>query len=1009
MPHYKLIIKITCVLLILLTSYTSYAEDNDKANNAKPVLDVHFRNAYEIANAIYTIKYFDWKSDITSQERYYDTVVSSLMWYIQAKNLGALKDSLKNYAYLKSYIDTMTNRYYKITEIYDWKHSKIDSYKTQFEGNNNITTYLEKLKEWKNKKRSFCSLKKHNQICYNELQDQDLIKQMIIHPDNSEFKNQLINILTEIVIAEREIKEVEIKLGKLENYLESEILTDSLYPLLKKINYNFFLSKNQSPNIIISNIRRTVTQEGIEYQQKALLEIQGEMPALKLGMPSEAEMIDALAIYLAKRVKQEAVLWFFETMRKNAEVYELVHICFPATLELLNGSELYEVPNLGSTWRYALAKDFVHLPEHVFASDWLKEKSFVDEHVLADLVLTTTIYRLMQQDYSYTDLVKYLYLNNGDSEKGKLQSMINILYAFNNELVVQADSTKKIDAHFLQYEEIRNMPDEAFYMMLELIDLRYERSLSNVLGNKLLLSTHGAELKKWIGKVELAISQYHQVKKQYSLLLEKNADKNEAEKVAYTFKSTWKLTSELFTAIVPDENVFKDTGIFNEIDQALYYVNKTQEIYEQLEQKNFSGAVINTMDIVDTLTNYNRKDVVSFIAYIQGKAGNYSTVPIGKYEELPKVYREMYLKYIQKIQEVKLCLNEYGGIEDLLKTTNSTDNDIIVKYHNIPIIFKNNAGKYIINKNYKSITVASKCIDTILIYMKDTFDNYEELRNSFLAKYNKMIQTYIIDNDRNGITEYIQYYYRGKYDNAINTVTRMAAFLNDVSRSHDSKQLATVIESYAMPTGSYKRKRSMWNSLDLNAYVGVFTGYEYPVIKGEPLGSDSSHALSGGAYGVTAPIGITWSKTFGVPKNAAEDNASYTYTKSSYNNYWRKSKSTLSIGLSIVDIGAVVAYRFSNTGDVLPHEFKWEQFISPGLHIAYGIPNTPLVFSFSTVYTPKIRRVEIGTDTEQLNAIRIQGGILFDIPLFNLWERKSITRMKGIDDKNDIFRAIFCW
>jgi hypothetical protein len=80
------------------------------------------------------------------------------------------------------------------------------------------------------------------------------------------------------------------------------------------------------------------------------IQIQVETSSIGGGfkMPGQAEMIDAMAVYLAKRVKQEAVLWFFETLKKNAGTDDLIRTCFPESIALLSGTDGGEVPNLGS-------------------------------------------------------------------------------------------------------------------------------------------------------------------------------------------------------------------------------------------------------------------------------------------------------------------------------------------------------------------------------------------------------------------------------------------------------------------------------------------------------------------------------------------------------------------------------------------------------------------------------------------------------------------------------------
>jgi len=104
------------------------------------------------------------------------------------------------------------------------------------------------------------------------------------------------------------------------------------------------------------------------------------------------------------------------------------------------------------------------------------------------------------------------------------------------------------------------------------------------------------------------------------------------------------------------------------------------------------------------------------------------------------------------------------------------------------------------------------------------------------------------------------------------------------------------------------------------------------------------------------------------------------------------SKSTFTVFLSFVDIGAVVSYRFTNADSALPQKFKWAQFISPGLHMQYSIHGTPFVISAGGVYAPQIRK--LGEDSRQYNALRGYAGILFDIPMLTVHSKE---KYKGIE------------
>src|SRR5690606_67207 len=105
-----------------------------------------------------------------------------------------------------------------------------------------------------------------------------------------------------------------------------------------------------------------------------LIPIVPSSSSISFRLPSETEMINALAIYLTSRVKQEAVLWFFDLIRQDAKKDSLLRMAFPETTHLLLSEDVYETPNMGSAWRYALSKDFVSLPRQITESGWFRQR-----------------------------------------------------------------------------------------------------------------------------------------------------------------------------------------------------------------------------------------------------------------------------------------------------------------------------------------------------------------------------------------------------------------------------------------------------------------------------------------------------------------------------------------------------------------------------------------------------------------------------------------------------------
>jgi hypothetical protein len=186
-------------------------------------------------------------------------------------------------------------------------------------------------------------------------------------------------------------------------------------------------------------------------------------------------------------------------------------------------------------------------------------------------------------------------------------------------------------------------------------------------------------------------------------------------------------------------------------------------------------------------------------------------------------------------------------------------------------------------------------------------------------------------------------------------ITFYGNFMVDVINTSENKgDLKLVIEKYAMPVSSYRIKRKMSSSWDVNAYPGIYLAYE----------SSGSNSLS---YGITAPIGISYSF-----KN---DNKSLTNEKSS--------SSTLF--LSVLDIGAPFSYRFNrDEAEGLPEDIKWEQVFSPGLFYIYGFKKSPLAIGINAQFSPLLRKIEENNVLQTKNIFKIGLTLLVDVPLFNL-------------------------
>lgn len=204
-----------------------------------------------------------------------------------------------------------------------------------------------------------------------------------------------------------------------------------------------------------------------------------------------------------------------------------------------------------------------------------------------------------------------------------------------------------------------------------------------------------------------------------------------------------------------------------------------------------------------------------------------------------------------------------------------------------------------------------------------------------------------------------------------------------------SEEFAQALESSILPTQSYRLKRNALFSISVNAYAGGFLAQERlldPAVK----------TIKSGLAGFTAPIGLgfNWGITVRKPTKFSHTPVVTKYgcrkNKSQVMNGRYYSGHSISLFASVIDIGAVVAFRIQDT--VAPSaQVQWKNIIAPGAYVVWGIGRTPLSLQFGVQYGPELRKVEIldGVSEITLNsrAWRIGGALTVDIPLYNIYSK----------------------
>lgn len=883
--------------LILITIFVFFAPIQFFAQ------DLQLRNAYEVAKKLSLLN--------REPKRYSDSgntqLLGGIIWY------SNLQDQVDDTKLLDSLTTVLPQKYPRLGEAFERIKSNLISYDAFFEIDSNNTAFS-KIDNVTIRKSLIDSLK-----AFLVFKNQLLLTSNLLNSDSSEYKKKLVllnnccakdsSTYNSLVLETNSInallksyttiiellnKKIEqIKAGTKKILFENQ---NSLVTFLLAINGvkpNFDNLSVLPENSLNSFLSSQANYQSTIYQQ--------EITPSSFKIPSQSEVIDAIAIYLAKRVKQESVMWFFETLSRNASDNELVNVFFPSTIALLQAKEVYEIPNLSAQWRYTLSKDFVNMPKNVLSNNWLTERYPGMTNYKSYFDGSFAIAELLTEKYSYPDLIRQLYLKNNNSASDKIQfyDFVNFLYCVNTELFLP-DS----NAHFrmMKYENYRTMSKEEIEIMLSLIDMKYGNVVGKFLdlpnGTFSFTQPQMEQIRKLFGQIEIRVSQIETMLQEF-IEQQKKMENDGPKDWFYNTGNIWNSLSDLFTIFNNEEFEKLFSKKLKESNKALRYMGNINEIYNQINRKNFAGAVQSTIAMIDTLF-YGNKDE----------------------------------SFTIKINEIKMGSLVYGNAKIFGEIINCYNNKDTNRFH------------FILNTKQETVSFKKTSLAAAIIFERER--------------------------------------------HSIQLVRKFGSFLNDVALSQNDKQLAKIVESYALPPGSYKRKRNNWWSLDFNAYLGPYGGYEW-LKNNESLGQNNKE--NGFVYGISVPVGISLSKTLG--RKFQSDTLSKSLIlnpdkiKLKEKNIYERTKSTFTVTVSIIDLGAVVSYRFSNTDSVLPHKITWAQFLSPGIHVGYGLKGTPLVISGGFQYTPELRSFK--EIDRQYNAYRLYIGLMFDMPIFNLWERRRIV------------------
>jgi len=161
---------------------------------------------------------------------------------------------------------------------------------------------------------------------------------------------------------------------------------------------------------------------------------------------------------------------------------------------------------------------------------------------------------------------------------------------------------------------------------------------------------------------------------------------------------------------------------------------------------------------------------------------------------------------------------------------------------------------------------------------------------------------------------------------------QLISIAGDVSAAKSAEDIKKLMAKYALPVASYRLKRASNYTVMVNAYAGM--GYNY------------FDRTNESRFAVSTPIGFEVSHKMGRTQS-------------------------LSLLLSLFDIGNIVGSRLWNPASQDEQNVKLERVVSPGLYLTYG-PFKKLPLSIYTGYA--------------FNPNRFNVSLSFDLPLFAIYK-----------------------
>jgi hypothetical protein len=704
---------------------------------------------------------------------------------------------------------------------------------------------------------------------------------------------------------------------------------DSIRLILKyyKIDNDSDLVNNQFLEHVLKGIFKGVQGKGGASLSPASL-------ISSVGGLDVTTIADGFAKFIVKRTKQELSIAFFDKFETSIKdtTFKDIQTIFPQTyITLLTiGDEIYNYEVYIQTLRESFEKDLASLPSNL--------PGIIENH----------------EDY----------FNNMPDLKASLLSAFYITQSIQDQQH-PGNIIEGYPIEFLDSVTNRNIQPSFQTLVLLSTSLKNNKNGDNYWASnkdiKMLFS--GGDnmlLKIYLGLLE------QKAKTENIKFIDKDKD-----------VSLWKIIDDSYSDI--NNNIPKYTSYFKNLTSKMQSLEKKITDLKKVEKdsllfENYYSFISSSIDLMKYFTDVEELPGFPQGLHIKDSTKKYFDMTQITSNILIDVNRRNYSSAIvNSVNLYELSIKEYeysrkNKLNKLQKVKSDAEiiynkNKLYLDYYDTIKLVRNKL------KNLKNIDVSLLTVETkkyikaekIKLEIDDDVLNMiaPYVLNEDSSIYNKILTNNFIISQKNlEIAEdelrkfenkHIQDTLSSKVSQAI---LKYGSFMATIAQAKSSDDIKEAVEAAALPTGSARIKRETRFNVSLNAYCGLFAGQDRLNIR------TSAPQYS---YGVTAPIGLAIS--------------------------WGRKHSSFSIFVSVFDIGAITAFRFTNDTLITLPKIQLKDIISPGLFFSYGIPKTPLSINFGFQLSPALARV--GSTENSINAsmFRTTLGLCVDLPILNLYTK----------------------